>query len=36
MIGMALNGIGALIAVIGGIMFIWTVLSALGAKQNGA
>ncbi len=29
MIGMALNGIGALIAVIGGIMFIWTVLRAL-------
>lgn len=29
MIGMMLNGVGALIAVIGGIMFIWTVSSAL-------
>lgn len=29
MIGMYLNGIGALIAVIGGVMFIWTVMAAL-------
>ncbi len=29
MVGMYLNGIGALIAVIGGVMFIWTVLTAL-------
>ncbi len=28
-IGMAMNGLGALVAVIGGIMFIWTVLSRL-------
>ncbi len=35
MIGMALNGIGALIAVIGGIMFIWTVLRALLERKAG-
>lgn len=32
-IGMYLNGIGALIAVIGGVMFIWTVLRALLPKD---
>jgi hypothetical protein len=35
MIGMALNGIGALIAVIGGVMFIWTVLKALLKRNPG-
>lgn len=29
MIGMAMNGIGALVAVIGGVLFIWTVAAAL-------
>jgi hypothetical protein len=29
MIGMAMNGIGALIAIIGGIMFIWIAGAAL-------
>ena len=28
-IGMYLNGVGALVAVIGGVMFIWTVIAAL-------
>ena len=32
-IGMYMNGIGALIAVIGGVMFIWTVMRALLRKQ---
>lgn len=32
-IGMVLNGIGALVAVIGGVMFIWTVLRALARRS---
>jgi hypothetical protein len=32
--GMALNGIGALIAVIGGVLFIWTVGAALLRSQD--
>ena len=36
MIGMAMNGIGALIAIIGGIMFIWIAAAALlGAPRKG-
>ncbi len=33
-VGMALNGIGALIAVIGGVMFIWMVSAALLGKPQ--
>jgi hypothetical protein len=33
-IGMWLNGIGGLIAVIGGIMFIWTIAKALLKKAS--
>ncbi len=32
--GMMMNGVGALIAITGGILFIWTVASALLKKQN--
>lgn len=35
-IGMYMNGIGALIAVIGGVMFIWTVAVALMRNQESA
>ena len=33
-VGMGMNGIGALIAVVGGVMFIWTVLAALFKKAQ--
>ena len=35
-IGMGLNGVGALIAVIGGVLFIWTVGRALAKKSPGS
>lgn len=34
MIGMGLNGLGALIAIVGGILFVWTVAAALLASAN--
>jgi hypothetical protein len=35
-IGMYLNGVGALVAVIGGVMFIWTVIAALARAPQDA
>jgi hypothetical protein len=34
-VGMYLNGIGALVAIIGGVMFIWTVLAAVLRRSGG-